>query len=95
MNLKIEYGILPDYAVDVTDVCLQNAEEGIITIPSGDQHRCDVFGKGDPLYNVYKKVYVTTDSNTYEFSLNYEIMFEPAALSKKKTRYSRLELGTL
>ena len=70
--MKIFYGIINNY-IDVTSICLSKLKHNnIITIPSGDRNRATYFT--DPLFGVFKKVFILNDNEVMtEYDENYII----------------------
>ena len=59
--MKITYGILTDN-IDVTQICIKRLKkQNIINIPPLDHARTAYFS--DPLPNVLKTIFITTDGN--------------------------------
>ena len=69
--MYIKYG-LSYMNIDVTNICLSKLNvNNIITIPSGDGLRANIFS--DPLYRTLKKIFVYIDKNIYEYEDFYMI----------------------
>jgi hypothetical protein len=62
--IEINYGILNNY-INVKDICISKLLNNIITIPSGDGNRANIFG--DPLPGTLKSIFIVNNNNTTEY----------------------------
>lgn len=63
MNFQIYYGIIDNYYIDVTRICIEKLlHNNIITIPWSDYTRSYYFT--DPLHNILKKIYIKINDET-------------------------------
>ena len=62
--IEINYGILNNY-INVKDICISKLLNNIITIPSGDGNRANIFG--DPLLGTLKSIFIVNNYNTTEY----------------------------
>jgi FkbM family methyltransferase len=71
--MKILYGIT-DSNIDVTDICFSKLlNNNTIRIPQGDCTRAAIFT--DPLYGVYKSIFISNDTNNFvEYDGSVEII---------------------
>lgn len=64
--MKITYGIINNN-IDVTNICLNQLNyNNIITIPSGDVNRANIFS--DPLPGILKKIFISINDISTEYS---------------------------
>ena len=70
--MKILYGDSLDNSIDVTNICLQKlTTDCVIVIPSGDDNRSFYFT--DPLYGIFKKIFVLNNDVATEYDAYTEV----------------------
>lgn len=75
MDIKIYYGINNNKVLDVTETCMNKlTTNNIITIPKNDNKRSKIFG--DPIYGVYKYIYIKSNNKIDEFNDSYDIYID-------------------
>ena len=81
--MKITYGIINNN-IDVTEICLNKLmRNNIITIPSGDCRRSDIFT--DPIPNILKKIFILMDKDETLSEFEQDVIIKVNTIDKTIT----------